>query len=582
MWNNFAVVFQAIKESPCNPTALNYFEQDEWHPISTSQFIEEVECLALALVQQGLKRGERVAIMALPSPQWIIASFAVLLAGGILVPLYPDLSEEHFYYEVQETECTKVFADKRCCNNLQKIFTTVIDLDRFASEDQESSYAFLLKNGKEILTHHPRAFDELKSLINDQDLAMILYTSSTTGTPKGVELTHRSLTLHTEVLPLAVGPHTRYLSILPLAHILGFHLNLTTLSHGASVFYFNDLKNLRHAYATVHPTMACVVPRLLEKVYSKMQAAVQQAGIMKRILGEWAFDLAHQESDSLLKYLVHPLVDKIVYTHLRESLGGSLEAVICGGATLDPHLNHFFQTIGVPIYEGWGLTEACAVTFNKPGAKKLGSVGRPVNDDIKIKISPEGEILVKGSLVMRGYYRNKEATKAAFDEEGWLRTGDKGEIDSEGFLTLHGRFKELYKTSTGEWVAPGLIEQKIARAPLVEVAMVVAEGRKFASVVLFANQEVLETLKTTHGLTHLSDEEFLASPFVRQEMDSLLKSVNENLDKHARIHAYCFIPHPPSIAEGEMTPSMKLRREVIMKKYKSLIDRMYGEGVAHE
>ena len=308
-----------------------------------------------------------------------------------------------------------------------------------------------------------------------------------------------------------------------------------------------------------------------------MVAKVHEAGYIKSKIGRWAFNLANREEDSLFKQMVHPVVDRLVYSTLRQALGGSLRIVVSGGAPLNPHLNHFYQGIGVPVTEGWGMTEGCPVTVNPPYKNKIGTVGIPFKG-VEIHTTLEGEILVRGSLVMRGYYRNPELTAKAIDADGWLHTGDKGTIDEEGYLTLHGRLKDLYKTSTGEYVAPVPIEQAICKAPLIEMAMVIAEGRKFASCLLFPNKEVLDQLKAAQGMTHQSDEEFLASPFVKKEMDQLLENLNPHLNHWEQIRSYRFVPHPPTVEAGELTPTLKIRREEVAKKYYQLIDSMYLEG----
>ncbi len=579
--NNFVELFDYISSQYANPKALNFCEKGNWYAISTQEMIEKIRYLTNGLIRLGVKRGDKIGLMAYPSPSWTIINFAVILSGGVLVPLFPNLSEENLVHEVTQTEMKMIFVDRKepipMFDRHRDLFSTVIEIASETQDETAIPYEQLMEMGKQYEEQNPEAFEQAKKAIHDDDLAAIIYTSATTGTPKGVELIQKNLTRHLCDIPLEIkAEQSRYLSILPLAHIFGFSLNLIMLQFGASIYYFNDLKSIGAACREIHPTILVVVPRILEKVYAKMQAAVQEAGFMKRHLGQWAFDLANQETDSLIKYLIHPLVDRIVYFNLREALGGSVEGVISGGAPLNPHLNHFFQEIGVPIYEGWGLTEACPITVNNKEVNKIGTVGRPFKD-FELKIDDNGEVLVKGSLVMRGYYKNPDATASALDGDGWLHTGDKGEIDKDGFLTLHGRLKELYKTSTGEWVAPVPIEQMICQAPLIETAMVIAEGRKFASCLLFPNKEVLDSLKATHEASHLSDDEFLNSEFVRGEMDRLFESLNKHLNRWEQIHAYCFIPHSPTIESGEMTPSMKLRRDVIMQKYEHLIDAMYPE-----
>lgn len=583
-WKTYADIVSYVRENYDFPIAFNTLDSDGlWHPLSTKEVLEQIKYLTLGIYGLGLKKGEKVGLMALPSSRWTIVDFAVVLSGAVLVPLFPNLSEENFIYETSQTELKTIFIDTEIPLPLfekhRDRFKTVIEMSLKETKSNVLTYDQLISKGKSLEQAQPGLYAQLEKQVKEDDLAAIIYTSATTGVPKGVELTNKNLSQHLYNIPLEIKPsHSLYLSILPLAHIFGHSLNMIAFAWGARVYYSNDIKNVGKTCQEIHPTILVVVPRLLEKVYAKMQAAVHNAGFMKRHLGQWAFDLANHEEDSLLKYLVHPIVDKIVYSHLREALGGCLEIVISGGAPLNAHLNHFYQEIGVPIYEGWGLTEACPITVNRPGANKIGTVGKPFKD-IQVKISPEGEVLVKGSLVMQGYYKNAEASALALDSEGWLHTGDKGEIDKDGFLKLEGRIKELYKTSTGEWVAPVPIEQMITQAPLIEMAMIIAEGKKYTSCLLFPNLEVLHSLKQSHQAIENSDEEFLNSHFVKREMNKLFEHINQHLNHWEQIRAYRFVPHPPSIETGEMTPSMKLRREIIMKKYQHLIDAMYGEEV---
>lgn len=588
-WKTYPDILEHVRENYDFPIALNTCDSEgKWHPLSTMEVLEQIKYLTLGLYSIGIKKGDTVGLMSLPSSRWTIVDFAVVIAGGVLVPLFPNISEENFLFEIYQTEPQIIFIDSEIplplMDKHRGLFKTVVELSLKNKEVSGNNgelitYEQLLAKGRKLNQEQPDLYDQLEKQVREDDLAAIIYTSATTGVPKGVELTNKNLTQHLFYIPLEIkANHSLYLSILPLAHIFGHSLNMIALAWGAKIYYFNDIKNVGKACQEIHPTILVVVPRLLEKVYAKMQAAVHSAGFMKRHLGQWAFDLANQEEDSLLKYLIHPIVDKIVYSHLREALGGRLEIVVSGGAPLNPHLNHFYQEIGVPIYEGWGLTEACPIAVNRVGANKLGTVGKPF-EGMELKISPEGEVLVRGSLTMRGYYKNPEASAKALDEQGWLHTGDKGEIDKDGFLKLEGRVKEIYKTSTGEWVAPVPIEQMITQAPLIEMAMVIAEGRKFTSCLLFPNHEVLNSLKISHKATDLTDEEFLNSEFVKKEMDKLFEQINKHLNYWEQVRMYSFVPDAPSIETGELTPSMKLRREVIMKKYQHLIDAMYREEV---
>ncbi len=594
--HHFLDLFKHIRSNYANPKNLNYYANGEWHALSTVEMLTEIKWMTYGLVSLGLQglqigwqAGQKVGLIAHPSPRWTIINFSIILARGIIVPLFPNLSKENFLHEVTETDMKIIFVEKRellpICDLASTLCSLIIEINpQLNSTLQEKelhreiiSYEALLAKGKAYEIHHPSLFDELEKTKREEDVAAIIYTSATTGVPKGVQLTHKNLLHQLPFAPLLIEKEaTRYLSLLPLAHIFGHALNLIMLYRGASIYYSNDIKNLGAICREIHPTITVVVPRILEKIYAKMQTAVQAAGFMKRHLAQWAFELANQEESSLVKYLAHPVVDAIVYAQLRDSMGGAIQAVVSGGASLDPHLNHFFREIGVPIYEGWGMTEACPITVNTIENNKIGTVGLPLKD-YELKIGLDDEICVKGVNVMQGYYQHPEWTNKVIDEAGWFHTGDKGKIDVEGFLTIQGRLKELYKTSTGEWVAPVPIEQAICQAPLIDMAMVIAEGRKYVSCLLFPDHDVLKSLKAAQHLGDLSDREFLDAPFVKGEMVNLFHSLNQHLNHWEQVHAYRFILEIPSIEGGEITPSLKLRREEIMKKYRDLVENLYSE-----
>lgn len=580
-WNNFAELLKYVAGYN-NPNHLNEFRGGKWYSMTTREVLDEIRYLTLGLVSIGIKSGDCVGIMSIPTTRWTIVNFAVIMAGGVLVPIFPNISDENYVFEITQTKIKTLFVWENEPNanfrHHRELFENVIDLAYNSKEKETIPYEELIKKGQQLDRQNPSLYTKLEQDARNDSLAAIIYTSGSTGIPKGVEHTQHSLVRHLFDKPIDLNPEkTRYLNLLPLAHIFAYSMNTAIFAWGGSVYYWNDIKNFPIACKEVHPTLLVLVPRILEKVYATTLAKIQHAGFMKRQLGLWAFDLASGEHSAFYKQLFHPLADKILYSTLREFLGGSVDTVISGGAPLDPHINHFYQEIGVPILEGWGLTEACPLTVNRHEFNKIGTVGQPLKH-IQLRITPEGEVIVKSTAVMRGYYQSPELTNQAIDNEGWFHTGDKGTIDRDGFLTLQGRLKEMYKTSTGEYVVPVPIEQAICKAPLIDSAMVIAEGKKFVSCLLFPNKEVLESLKAAHNQSELSDDEFLNSAFVRQEMDKLFTSINQHLNSWEQVHAYKFIPHPPTIEAGELTPSLKLRREVVMKKYKTTIDAMYLEG----
>ncbi|MEI8365672.1 MAG: long-chain fatty acid--CoA ligase [Parachlamydiaceae bacterium] len=570
-----------------NPKAFNDRSGEGWQSMSTQSFLESVRFVALGLCSVGMGSGDRVGIYTNPSIQWTIADLAIMVGGGVSVPLFVNIAEDNFVYQVTETQLTLIFIEGVDQWDLfrrhESLIKTAIAVGEIPHDLRNKAkiipFSDLVERGRQLDHSQPKLYQQLREALQSSDLGAIIYTSGSTGVPKGVELTHGNLTcvlnfskFHWDI------KKDRYLSVLPLAHVFGHCINLWVIAWGASVYYSNDYKNLGAICREVKPTAIVVVPRLLEKVYLRMIEQIHTAHGIRKSIGEWALKLARKEHPSFLEKMLKPIADLLLFRKLRRALGGKIRIVISGGAALSPHLQRFFDTIGVPIYEGWGLTEACPVCVNVPGQKKVGSVGLPLHDQT-VAISPHGEILIKGTLVTSGYYKHPELTGATFDRDGWFRTGDRGSIDRDGFLTISGRIKELYKTSTGEYVAPVPIEQAIGHYPLIEMSMIVADGRKFTSCLLFPNLEMLARIKSQKDAEGTSNEAFLQSDYIRGEIDKLLGEVNKHLNHWEQVHAYRFILDPLTVQTGELTPSMKIRREVVAKKYKRLIDEMYHEEI---
>ncbi|HEV8051654.1 MAG TPA: long-chain fatty acid--CoA ligase [Parachlamydiaceae bacterium] len=574
-------ILHCMETSPNNQKALNTRIQEKWESISTEEFLEAVKFTALGLKEIGMQRGDRVGILANPSSEWTIVDMAIMIAGGVAVPLFGNISDDNFVYEAKESELNILIVEGddqwAMFHRHSDLFKQVIAIGEIPSSEKQMTLVELKDKGQLADKRDPGLYRQMRDSIKPEDLAAIIYTSGSTGVPKGVELTHRNVTCILDFNEFNwSADRDSYLSVLPLAHVFGHCINLWVLAWGASVYYSTDYKNLGAICKEVRPTAIVVVPRLLEKIYAKINEQTNSATGLKHLIGKWAFDLAKNENPSFIDRLLHPIADKLVFGKFRDALGGKLRIVICGGAPLNPQIQCFFDNIGINIYEGWGLTEACPITVNRPDKHRAGTVGLPL-DGHELKITSEGEVLVKGPLMMRGYYRHPELTAKAIDKDGWLHTGDRGVIDKDGYLILKGRMKELYKTSTGEYVAPVPIEQALGRYPLIDMSMVVAEGRKFASCLLFPNLDVLKREKAKHKAENLSDEEYLKSDHIRKDINKLIHEVNNHLNHWEEIHAYRFILEPLTIQKGELTPSMKIRREVVAKKYGQIIDEMYEE-----
>ena len=573
----------SLKSKRSNPKAFNDQIDMNWVSLSTSDFLQGVESLSLALIAKGVREGDRIGIYASPSTIWTTIDMATLSIGCVAVPLFTNLSEDNFLYQVNETGMEVIFIEGdepiEMIKKHEKLFKKVIVVGKSDLSLMENSntitFSDFIKIGKACEDQFLSLYNNLKRSVLPDTLAAIIYTSGSTGIPKGVQLSHNNLTSVLASIAFTWDDlKDRYLSVLPLAHVFGHCINLFVMSRGASVYYSNDYKNLKAVCNEVKPTAIVVVPRLLEKIYTKMNDQIHTASSIKAFVIQWAFDIAKSSNNSFFYKVGRSIANILVYKKLREAFGGEIRFMISGGAPLQKKLQYFFDNVGIPVFEGWGMTEACPVCVNVPEHKKIGTVGLPL-DQQKIMIDKTGEILVKGSLVTSGYYKKKELTALTIDREGWLHTGDRGFIDEEGFLIISGRIKELYKTSTGEYVAPVPLEEALGQYPLIEMSLIVAEGKKFTSCLLFVNLETLKRMKIKQKVENISHEEFLKSPYIISEMNKLLLEVNRHVNHWEQVHAYRFILNPLTVQGGDLTPSMKIKREVVLKKYASLIDEMY-------
>lgn len=579
--NTVGQLIKGIRNGYQNPHALNHYDGEKWQPLSTEELLKEVKYLTLFLNQRNVKKGDMVGILSQPSTHWSIADLAILCCGGVCVPLFSNISEDNFIFETNQTHLNTIFVGG--FNEWSRIkqhreqFHTAICLDDKECDISGISYNKALEIGKEIDQVQPQLFEKLIDSLQPDDLATIIYTSGSTGIPKGAMHTHASITalLHDDLLQWNTAKD-RYLSILPLPHVFARCMNFCMLYWGISIYYYNDLKNLGFAFQSVRPTIFSAVPRVLEKVYNKMVMKIaNMSGIIKTVI-KWAFDLAHQNDTN--KPIQRFFANLILYRSLKKALGGEMRVLISGGAPLNPYLYQFYINIGVPVYEGYGQTEACPISINPYKKIKIGTVGTALKS-YEVKTDSEGELLVRGAPLMKGYYNNPEITARTIDKEGWLHTGDKASIDEKGYITIAGRIQELFKSSTGEMIAPIPIEQALAKIPFVDVAMIIARNHKFVSCLLVPDFEVLQMLKIQHKQERLSDIDFLQTSYIKQEMEKHLERINRHLSHWEQIRAYRFIPDHLSVETGELTPSMKPRREVLEKKYKELIDSIYPEEV---
>ncbi len=583
-------LFRFVTTHHVRADLLNHHEGGAWRHISTSEFAAAVEDFALGLIGLGLSRGEKVGLSAPSSPFWVIADLGISLAGGVTVPVFNRISPENLEFEIEDTALNvMIVGDEReyepvraCGKRLRKIVTL-----GFSREDPEAvTFESVREAGRKRREADPDRYADAFARPGEDDLFTVIYTSGSMGRPKGVMLSHKNLVSQVKdagkVFRLEPG-RDRALSSLPLAHIFERMVLYYDLSQGVPIHFVDDLSRLGELMRSVRPTIMTVVPRLLERVYEKMRLGIEESRGLKRTLGRAAFARAEtKDVGEPFRGLRDFLYRSLVYRKLLAALGGKLAYVISGAAALPYDVGRFFLNIGVPLFEGYGLTEAAPViAANRPGRNRLGTIGLPF-PSVEVKLGPDGEILARGPNVMRGYFRNPGETAAALDAEGFLHTGDLGAFDADGYLKITGRKKELFKKSTGEYVPPAPIEAALRRLPLVDTAVVVAENRKYVTCLIFPDYEEAERLKSENGYAPLGLDEFLDSAYVRDIIARHVREVNKHLHHTEEVQKFAVVKARLSVESGEITPTLKVRRGVIEEKFKKEIEAMYEPGKVKE
>ncbi|MDQ3003007.1 MAG: long-chain fatty acid--CoA ligase [Fibrobacterota bacterium] len=571
-----------------NAISLGYKKDDAWVGFSTTEVADTVRKLGLGLVELGLKPGDKVGVVADPSPFWIMMDLAILGAGAVSVPMFANISHDNLIYEIEDSGMRFLFvgsdpqyqAMKPFFGKLEKIITMAplsATPDGLA-DGQCVSYQNLQDMGAKRHAKNPGEYMRLSEGINEQDTATLIYTSGSTGVPKGVELTHRNLVF--QVLAahkrFPLDPATdKILSCLPLAHVFERMVTYYYFFTGTSIYFAEEIKKVAENLRELHPTVITLVPRLLEKVHAKMQANVELAQGFKKTLGTKAWNRAHSKIPGSRETFMDKIYDALVYKKMRAALGGNLRIAISGSAPLDPGLASFLINIGIPIYEGYGLTEASPViSCNFPGHRKIGTIGLAF-PGVEVKFGDDGEILTRGPHVMKGYYNKPVETAEVIDKMGWLHTGDLGHFDAENYIKITGRKKELFKTANGKYVAPVPIEQAISANKLVDMVMVVAEGKPYTTCLIFPDFENMKAVKAELNLESAGNDLFLDGKEAKAYIQKTIDEVNVKLNHWEQIQKFAIIKTPITVDSGQLTPTMKIRRHIVMEKYRTEIDSMY-------
>lgn len=579
------------------PNALAYKAGNIWNNLSGTDVIEKIKRIALGLASLGVKAGDRIAIISENRPEWSLTDIAILSLRAVNVPIYTTQAVEQIRYILEDSGAKMLFVSgkkllKHAAQAIQSVerLEKLIFFDEDAAPDDDNravTLAEVEKRGEEEEKIDSESFDRLLSKVETNDLATIIYTSGTTGEPKGVMLTHQNFTAN--ILSISKGlpirTSDRSLAVLPLSHIFERTVFYVLCANGVSVHYCASFDQLASHLQEVHPTIMTAVPRLFEQVYHKIVKKGKAAGGWKTSLFEWALEIGQQywqakdarEAVSPVLAAKQAIASKLVFSKWREGVGGSLRFFVSGGAPLSKKLSYAFWAAGIPILQGYGMTEACIVCANRPEDNKVGSIGTPF-EGIEMKIAEsDGEILIRGENVMQGYYNKPEETAKALDNEGFYHTGDVGYKDQDGHFYVTDRLKDLFKLSNGKYVAPLQVESLLKQSPLVSQVIVVGSGRKQVGALVVPDWEALkQTLKDEGIAAEGSREELCDDPHIVKRVQKEALDLSRELNDYERVKRVYLLPREFSIDKGEMTPTLKIKRGVIDEKYEEAIDEICG------
>lgn len=572
-FKTYSELFTYITTEYENEYFLNYLQNGEYKNISIEDFKNKVICLSLALKDLGIKAGDNVAIFAASSPFWLIFDFAIHQVGAVSVPIFANISTTNLNFEIKDANIKYIFVDAqdRIADIENEHEDMVFITHNFCIKEKNFyNYDEILVTGKQICDQ--KGFSP--HVPKEDELFSIIYTSGNTGTPKGVMLTHRNIISQLQDINqlIMLKQNETILSLLPLAHIFERTVMSYYLSRGVSIYFVDEIPNVGNLLKVVKPTMLTAVPRLLEKIFNKIKINILAKPLISRIIATLAFEYALKE-DINKKSILFKIYDKVVYSKLREIFGSRVTKLVSGGAPLPKEIAQFFVNIGVPVFQGYGLTEfSPVISTNCPSSNVIGSSGRVI-PSANIKLSENDELLVKGPSIMKGYLNQPELTAQTIDKQGWLHTGDVAHIDGQGYLFIKSRKKEIFKTSTGEYVAAIPIEQELSKNRYIEFAVIFAANRKYTTALLFVDREkFLEEQKINKDLTI---EEYYNNDEITYDIKKHIENLNKNLNEWEKVVQYRIITNEISIEGGELTPSMKVCRGKIEQKYEDDINSMY-------
>jgi long-chain acyl-CoA synthetase len=585
-------LLSAIDRMP-NDRAFSLRMNGRWEPTSSVDFLRRVAGLSNALEQLGVKTGDRVGLFAPNRPEWHIADFAILGLGAADVPIYFNESPERIVYILNHsaTEVVIVIGEVQvrrlleCRSRLTSVKHIICAAAPADLGDEILRFETLVAatGDAAVAEYRLRA-----ARVTSEMVATIIYTSGTTGEPKGVMLTHNNLSSNEEcsVEAYRMSPADQAVSFLPLSHVYERVTAYAYIFHGVPIAYVERMDDLPQALLEVQPTLAAAVPRVFEKLYANILQKGNASTGLRRLIFDRAVRVAKEairwkaygeEAPSQLR-LRWKIANRIVYSKIREGIGGRFRAFISGGGPLSRELAEFFWAVGVPVYQGYGLTEASpVVTANHPGTNKVGTVGKPI-EHVSVRIAEDGEILVQGPCVMKGYYLKPAETSAVISPDGWLATGDIGRLDEENYLYVTDRKKDLFKTAAGKFVAPQPIENMLKVNPLILNAVLVGDAHKFITALIVPNFANVEVAAGRQGRAFASHEQLAADTWVHDLIGREVAQVNSKLAQYETIKRFALLDHDFTFDGGQLTYTLKLKRRVIAERYSKIIEELYAEA----
>lgn len=588
-------VFKRVARKHKRPDTLNYKTDGHWVSISSDEMLARVKHIAAGLHAIGAHRGDRVALLSDSRVEWTLTDAGSIFAGTIDVPIYPTLTPSQVRYILNDSGACILFLANRqkfdeisdALGECPEVKHVVFFDPEGVTSDEGLTLAQLEEKGRELEQQEPGYVDRLAAQTKPDDLATIIYTSGTTGEPKGVMLTHSNLV--TNLIDssghLSFGEHDTALSVLPLSHVFERQAMYMYLNQGMAVYFAETMQTVGPNLREVHPTVLVGVPRIFEKIYQRIRERAAEAGWLSAALLAWSVSVAkdyaklvvaHQPVPAFLK-LKHAIAAKLVFSKWQRAFGGRMRLLVSGGAALPEDLSYIYIGAGIPIVQGYGLTETSPViTTSRIEDNRVGTVGKAI-PNVDIRIAEDGEIEVRGPNVMRGYYNKPEETNSVFTSDGWFKTGDIGTIDSDGFLRITDRKKELFKTSGGKYISPQPIEQAIKESRFVNQVVLIGAERKFPAALVVPAWEQIESYCKLKGIELKSHSELCRHPRIIDLIQRQIDALTPNLAKYERIKKVALLENEFTIEGGELTPTLKVKRRVIDQKYRDVIEKLYEE-----